>query len=169
MKLHAENLLLTMEDLLAWSKGQMKNFTPNRKDIPIELLFEDIQKHFAGTPGIEFRFDAPEAISLHTDEHYLKTIMRNLTGNAIKALAGTPNALILWKAWEKDGKQYLSLADNGPGATEQQLQALYDGSLPVGIKSGLGLHLVRDLAKAISCAIAVRSSPGQGTEFQLSL
>ncbi len=169
MKLHAENLLLTMEDLLAWSKGQMKNFTPSRKDIPVELLFDDIQKHFAGTAGIEFRFDAPEAFNLHTDEHYLKTIMRNLTGNAIKALSGTQNALILWKAWEKDGKQYLSLTDNGPGATDLQLRALYDGSLPVGIKSGLGLHLVRDLAKAISCAIAVRSSPGQGTEFQLSL
>jgi signal transduction histidine kinase len=169
IKLHAENLLLTMEDLLAWSKGQMKNFAPSRKDIPVELLFEDLQKHFAGTAGIEFRFDAPAAFNLHTDEHYLKTIMRNLTGNAIKALADTPNALILWKAWEKDGKQYLSLTDNGPGATDQQLQALYDGSLPVGIKSGLGLHLVRDLAKAISCAIAVRSSPGQGTEFQLSL
>jgi len=81
----------------------------------------------------------------------------------------TPHASIVWKAWEKDGKQYLSLTDNGPGATDQQLQALYDGSLPVGIKSGLGLHLVRDLARAISCAVTVRSAPGEGTEFQLNL
>ncbi len=190
MRTQAENLLLTMEDLLAWSKGQMKNFTPNRQEIPVNLLFQDIRNHFstatapagtdgaaavpgtaanAGTPNIEFRFEAPESLLLHTDEHYMKTIMRNLTGNAIKALVATPHAVIVWKAWEKDGKQYLSLTDNGPGATDQQLQALYDGSLPVGIKSGLGLHLVRDLARAISCAVTVQSAPGKGTEFQLSL
>jgi signal transduction histidine kinase len=177
MKTQAENLLLTMEDLLAWSKGQMKNFTPNRRDIPVDLLFQDIRNHFAGSSAgagsgaanLEFAFDAPESLILHTDEHYLKTIMRNLTGNAVKALSSTPHAKIQWKAWEKDGKQYLSVTDNGPGATDQQLQTLYDDSLPVGIKGGLGLHLVRDLARAISCAVTVKSKPGEGTEFQLSL
>ncbi|MBL0012981.1 MAG: hypothetical protein IPP30_04250 [Flavobacterium sp.] len=35
----------------------------------------------------------------------------------------------------------------------------------VGIQSGLGLHLIRDLAKAIDCKIDVDSRPNQGTTF----
>jgi C4-dicarboxylate-specific signal transduction histidine kinase len=104
-----------------------------------------------------------------TDEHYLKTVMRNLTNNAVKALGGTPQASIAWKAWEENGKAFLSVTDNGPGATDQQLKALYDDSAPIGIKSGLGLHVVRDMAHAIACEISVQSAPGRGTQFTLSL
>ena len=164
----AENLLTTMEDLLMWSKGQMKNFTPNRNDVPVQLLFDDIRNIFAAATTVEFDFQATPGFYIHTDEHYLKTIMRNLTSNAVKALAGTPHAKIVWTAWETKGKKYLSLVDNGPGATDQQLKPLYDDSMPVGIKSGLGLHLVRDLARAIACIVTVRSTPEKGTEFQLN-
>ena len=61
----------------------------------------------------------------------------------------------------------LSITDNGPGITDSELQPLYNESLPSSLKAGLGLHLVRDLSKAIACAIAVSATPGKGTEFRL--
>ena len=165
---NAENLLLTMEDLLLWSKGQMKTFQPQVKSVTVEELFADLKNYFSGVTDVRLTFDS--AVSrLNTDEHYLKTIMRNLTNNAIKALAGTPNAAISWKAWQEGGKHYLSITDNGPGVNEQQLKALYDESVAVGGKTGLGLHVVRELARAIGCLVSVNSLPGGGTEFVLSL
>jgi signal transduction histidine kinase len=167
IKARAENLLETMEDLLSWSKGQMKNFQPQWKNVSVSDVFTDIKNHFSGTPQVELLFTAPEGMILNTDEYFLKTIMRNLTSNAIKSFAGQPGGTIEWTAREEDGKQVLSITDNGPGVTETQLRPLYDESLPSSLNAGLGLHLVRDLSKAIACVIAVSSTPGKGTEFRL--
>jgi signal transduction histidine kinase len=165
----AENLLENMEGLLLWSKGQMEHFKPNKKNVGVSKLFTDIENNFLGTADVKFIFENSQQININTDEDYLKTIMRNLTGNAIKALSNTTNATIEWKAWEQDGKQYLSIRDNGNGIDEQQLNALNNGDAAVGIKTGLGFHLVRDMAKAIACSISVNSVPGRGTIFQLTV
>lgn len=163
----AENLLDSMEDMLLWSKGQMANFKPQPKKITAKKVFEEIQKHFSSAENIEILFENPENLILETDENYLKTIMRNLTGNAIKALDKTPNAQIIWKAWQENGKNFLSITDNGPGGTQEKFKALYDESEVIGIKSGLGLHLIRDLANAINCKIEVCSKPNAGVTFTL--
>ena len=73
------------------------------------------------------------------------------------------------KVFEENGKVLLSIADNGPGADEKQIDALYNKEAAVNSKNGLGLHLIRDLAHAIHCAISFSSKPGAGTTFRLSL
>ncbi len=169
----AENLLHSMEDILLWSKGQMEHFKPQPKTISISSVFDDTQAHFSSEENIQFQFDYPSNLSLVTDENYLKTIIRNLTGNAIKVLntsatlGMTPT--ILWKAYTENGHTFLSISDNGPGTTSDKFKALYDDKEVVGIKTGLGLHLIRDLAKAIGCEIAVDSKLNEGTTITLKL
>ncbi|GGF00241.1 tetratricopeptide repeat-containing sensor histidine kinase [Flavobacterium limi] len=163
----AENLLSSMEDILLWSKGQMENFKPHFKKIPAEDIFEDTKKHFSAIENIEISFENPESIILNTDENYLKTIIRNLTGNAVKALDKTENPKIIWKAWQENNQTYLAITDNGPGESLEKFKALYDDSQVIGIKSGLGLHLIRDLATAINCKIEVSSKPDFGTTFTI--
>jgi signal transduction histidine kinase len=138
------------------------------KPVAVSYLFEDIKKHFYGTDGITFIFEDPQHINISTDDNYLKTIMRNLTGNAVKVLANTASPTIVWKAWQEGGKAFLSLTDNGPGGSSEAFKALYDEKEVVGIKTGLGLHLIRDLAKAINCKITVDSEPGK-TIFVMAL
>jgi signal transduction histidine kinase len=163
----AENLLQSMEDMLLWSKGQMENFQPQPQLLQIASPFEDTKKHFSSEENIQFIFENPSDLSLITDENYLKTIIRNLTSNAINAFAGTEHPTIIWKAWKENNKTILSITDNGPGANQEQFKALYDDKEVVGIKSGLGLHLIRDLAKAIDCEILVESKINEGTTFIL--
>ena len=163
----AENLVTSMEDMLLWSKGQMENFQPQPTEIAVVSLFEDIQKHFSGEEKVAITFENIENIQIRTDENYLKTIMRNLTGNAIKALDKTEHPTIHWKAWQENNQMLLSITDNGPGGTQEQFKALYDETAVVGIQTGLGLHLIRDLAKAIDCKIEVKSYLTEGTTFTL--
>jgi signal transduction histidine kinase len=165
----AENLLENMEGLLLWSKGQMGNFKPDKKTVAVRKLFSDIENNFLGTENIKIIFDDSNELHINTDEDYLKTIMRNLTGNAIKALNNVADATVTWKAWEENGNPFLSITDNGPGIDVQQLDTLNNSDAIVGIKTGLGFHLVRDMAKAIACNISVTTEPGKGTRFQLSL
>jgi len=165
--LGAENLLTSMGDILLWSKGQMENFAPKMKKVAVSSLFEDTSKHFSSEEKVKITFENPQHIELNTDENYLKTIVRNLTGNAIKALDKTEYPTIQWKAWQENNQTFLSITDNGSGGTQEQFKALYDDSEVVGIQTGLGLHLIRDLAKAIDCIIEVDSKPKQGTSFTL--
>lgn len=165
----AENLLCSMEDILLWSKGQMENFKPQPKKIAVNQLFEDTKKVFSGYHSIQFEYHNPDNIEIFTDENYLKTIVRNLTSNAINVFTTTQNPTIIWKAWQEGEKSFLSITDNGPGASQEQFKALYDETEVVGIKSGLGLHLIRDLAKAISCEITVDSKINEETTFTLKL
>lgn len=183
----AEGLLDTMESMLLWSKGQMQQFKPDIRVIFVETLFDYQQRLFANVPDVRFSFDAPDGLQVATDEDYLRTIMQNLTSNAIHALknqpdriggdAGTPwsgperfrPAHIQWQARSENGRVVLSISDNGPGMSESQLKALYTDDAVIIGKSGLGLHLIRDLARAIACQISVESKPGAGTEFRLAL
>lgn len=164
----AENLLNNMEDLLLWSKGQMENFRPNIKQLPVDTLFEYILSSATLPENIQINIEQQPGMRITTDEHYVKTIMFNLTNNAIKALGDKAQGEINWKAWQADGHQYFTITDNGPGAAHESFRPLYDDSAPIGIKNGLGLHIVRDLAKAIGCKISVQSSPGAGAEIKLS-
>ena len=164
----AENLLNTMEAMLLWSKEQMEDFRPNIRRIPVSDLFEFIEKHFAHTDNISFTFDNDASLQVATDENYLRTIMQNLTSNAIRALKNTPNASIVWKATRDADNIILTITDNGPGISAIQSKSLFDETVVSNEKHGLGLHLVRDLAKAIRFKIAVQSTPGMGTTFTLS-
>jgi signal transduction histidine kinase len=167
--LGAEDLLASMEDILLWSKGQMENFEPHPKKISVNQLFEDTKKVFSGYQNIQFEYYNPNDLTVFTDENYLKTIIRNLTSNAINAFKATLNPQIVWKAWQENGKLFLSITDNGSGASLDQFKALYDDKVVVGIKTGLGLHLIRDLAKVIDCEITVDSKMVLGTTFKLKL
>ena len=167
--LSAENLLFSMEDILLWSKGQMDNFKPEPQLININNIFEYSKNHFKSEDKILIIFENPNNISIFTDENFLKTIVRNFTGNAIKALVNAKKPIIVWKAWQEQNVNYLSITDNGAGANEEKFKALYDDSEVIGIQSGLGLHLIRDLAKAIDCEISVDTKIGVGTTFLLKM
>jgi signal transduction histidine kinase len=165
----AENLLASMEDILQWSKSQMENFKPQPKNLSVNQLFDDTKKVFSGYLKITFEYHNPDNIEIFTDENYLKTIVRNLTSNAINIFTSTENPTIIWKAWQTNNQSFLSVTDNGPGASEEKFNALFDEAEIGSTKSGLGLHLIRDMAKAIDCEITVDSEVGVGTTFSLIL
>ncbi len=165
----AKSLLQNMEAILLWSKGQMEHFKPDISEVPAKKLFSFLQKFFADTKHIAFTFLCQDNLIVRTDELYMETILQNLTANAIKALQQTPNAKIEWKAWEEINKRYFSISDNGPGIDNAQLKSLYDETAISGSKHGLGLHIIRDMAKAIGCEITLNSQKVTGTEFILCL
>lgn len=164
----SENLLQQMEDLLLWSKGQMDHFSPEIKKITVKDIFEDIKNGFSWTENIKFEFYFPENMAIFTDPEYLKTITRNLTNNSVKVLEEKEDEKIIsWKAWEDEKNTYLKIIDNGSGASKEKFKALFDDSVAVGTKRGLGLHLIRDLCKAINTEVDVVTSEGIGSEITL--
>jgi len=87
LKTASENVLGTMEDLLLWSKSQMKHFTPAFHPIrvlpfiqkEIALLGQDVEDK-----KLEVVTEIPGSFFLDSDENFLSVIMRNLLQNAVK-------------------------------------------------------------------------------------
>ncbi len=174
----ASALLETMEAMLLWSKGQMEHFKPRVVVVDVADLFARLERLFAETEGVEFRFSCAGDVFVDTDEDYLFAIMQNLTVNAVKALRGAAGGApgeagggrIVWKAWrESGGSVVCSISDNGPGIAASQLKALYEDDAAItGARQGLGLHIIRDMAKAIGCVITLKPQP-VGAAFELAL
>ncbi len=164
----ARTLLDTMDAMLLWSKGQMEHFKPSVTNVAVNDLFDYLKHFFADTPQVLFVFSNDENLVVQTDKNYLQAIMLNLSANAVKALVNTQEPTIAWKAWRKDNDVFLTITDNGPGAGEEQLKALYDDTVGSG-KNGLGLHIIRDLAKAIGCTVQLQPQSGAGTSFLIGI
>ena len=156
-----QNLLHTMEELLLWSKGQMNHFVPQKKMVAVYSLFVEITNLYQTNNGLKFELEGNESIQIFTDENYLKTIIRNLTTNAIKAAGEHTHSLVQLTSWKTNQHTCISIADNGTGMPQENKEVLLmDNS---SIKNGLGLHLVRDLAKAIDCSIQIDNNKPTGT------
>lgn len=146
----------------------MTSFKPEIKSIGVLALFDEIKKLLPAGLSADVVFDDPGLLHIDTDENFLKTIMRNLTANALKAIGNQPDGKVEWKAWEAGGKKYLSITDNGPGLSKEQLENLFAESAVTSSKTGLGLHIVRDFAQMLGQKIEVNSEIGKGTSFTLS-
>ena len=149
----AQSLLATMESMLLWSKEQMEHFQPVINEVEVQSVFDYIQRNFADVGNIQFQFATEGSLQLYTDENYLKAILYNLTSNAVKAVQGTQLPRIEWKAWQEANQVFLSITDNGPGISPEKAANFFEGMNNTNSRHGLGLHIIRDLAKAIHCKL----------------
>lgn len=163
----AQNLLYSMEDILLWSKNQETNFEPQIEQITIEDVIEDLKTHFFDQNNIiEYNFSIDFVIN--TDANYLKTIMRNLIANGLKAVQNIDKPQIIVSAIQNETKKTISIKDNGNGIDNRVFKELFEENKIFSVHNGLGLHLVKDLAKAIKMKIELNSKNEKGTEIVLT-
>ncbi len=165
----ASNLLDTMEGMLLWSKEQMQDFQPKPRETSVSEFFEYLQKFFDGPQPVKLLFPSASELRVYTDPNYLQVIMQNLTANAVKAAKRIPDARIEWTARKEGNSTILSIADNGPGIAADQAKVLTEASVSGNARDGFGLHIIRDLARAINCDVEVRAESGKGSVFMLKL
>jgi signal transduction histidine kinase len=163
-----EALIGNMEAMLLWSKGQMRNFRPVIKSVPVQVLFSFIADFFKDTENAALNIANAEGISISTDEDYLRAIMQNLTANALKVLGNTPGARIVWDVSRNETGITLSISDNGPGMKPAELAAFYSNEPVANRKYGFGLYMVRELAKSVGCVVTCESIQPTGTKFTLA-
>ena len=109
--------------------------------------------------------------SIRINRDNLKQIVLNLWKNAAEALsAGKTVKIAVSDNIIHDGANYVQLRidDNGPGMTEEAIQALYrPKATPEGAQRGLGLSIVGGLARQEGILITCRSQLGVGTSIAL--
>jgi signal transduction histidine kinase len=110
--------------------------------------------------------DEPVTLVGHADR--LKQAMLNIIINALEAMPEGGELAITLEV--REGAASLTLRDTGPGIPRALLDTIYD--MHFSTKSsgtGVGLFVARSVMQAHGGTIEVRSAPGEGTTFILTL
>ncbi len=111
---------------------------------------------------------APRALKLNGNREALAGALINLVRNALQA-AGEQAHVVVSAAIE-GSEIRISVSDNGPGVAEQQVEKIFEPF--VSLRSdgtGLGLAVVRSVARAHGGDISLASNGPEGATFVLSL
>jgi PAS domain S-box-containing protein len=173
------HLLGLVDDLLDLSAAQMGQLRTEIGPVNVHELAEEVLGMLASTAaqaGVDLQSALPPAAlaPLAADRKRCKQILANLMSNAIKF--NRPGGWVrLAAASTADGRVELSVQDNGPGLTAEQQARLFQPFERAGAErgpvagTGLGLALSRQFAEAMGGRIEVRSEPGVGSVFTVSL
>jgi signal transduction histidine kinase len=151
--------------------------TPQLESVAVAEILSTVRGMTAPLcrPGVRLSVDGggtPEA--LVTDPHLLGQALRNLVGNALKFTDA--GQVVLSVAEAPGGTTVFTVADTGIGIPEEALERIFEeferiesgraGRLP---GTGLGLPLVRTIARSLGGEVSVTSRAGIGTTFRLTL
>lgn len=183
----AESLLAVLNDILDFSKIEAGHVTLETTLFDLQQPLLDVLE--VSTPralakGVELVLILPTDVPLllRGDPARLRQVLLNLTGNAVKfterghvvvrvnrvpALETTPSDHVRLR---------LGVTDTGVGISPENLERLFERFTQADTSTtrryggtGLGLAICRRLVGLMGGKIAVRSTPGRGSEFSLEL
>lgn len=144
-------------------------------EFPIGALLQRLQEEFtysAQAQGLGLRIVA-SGLRVTSDPSLLEQILRNLIANALKY---TKKGRVLLGCRRRLGGISIEIWDTGIGIADEQLLAIFDEYHQIDNAArersrglGLGLSIVRRLAKLLGHQITVRSWPGRGSVFSVDI
>jgi signal transduction histidine kinase/CheY-like chemotaxis protein len=142
-------------------------------------LDELVRRHHAETraaieeKGLRAIVQCQQPVHAYTDPALLLRILRNLSDNAIKF---TDSGFVAFDVVADGDQACISVADSGRGIAAEEQQKVFEELYQVGNPErdrarglGLGLSIVRRLARLLGIELGMRSEPGTGTRFELRL
>lgn len=145
---------------------------------PVALLdfFGDLAADFAALPrpaGVALEWRQGGEVSLLTDRRKLRMILKNLISNALKF---TPSGAVTVRYLVEPSCCVFEVTDTGVGIAAEHLSVIFemfrqaDGTDRRAFGGvGLGLYIVRRLVLQLGGEVRVRSTPGQGSTFTVTL
>jgi len=140
-------------------------------------IFHRIDTEFsplARVKGLRFKFFFPQqGLVLFTDQKMLLNLLRNLIDNAFK-YSETGGVLVAIRS--RGDRALIQVWDTGIGIAPEHIEAIFDEYFQVGNPQrdrarglGLGLSIVKRLAKTLGCEVGCRSRPGKGSVFEFQV
>lgn len=166
-----EEILTTLLDISRLDSGAMK---PEISNFRIEEILRQLQREFepmARDKGLELIFVSSQ-LTIRSDRRLLRRLLQNLVSNAIKY---TPGGKVLVGCRRHGETITAMVCDTGLGipASKQktvfrEFQRLNQGAR-VAQGLGLGLSIVERIARTLNHPLLLRSIPGRGTIFAVTL
>jgi PAS domain S-box-containing protein len=146
-----------------------------QESIDVSAVLRDALRLMRATVPASIRFEEEIATTpvITGDPGQLQQVIVNLMTNAAHAIGVAPGIIIVSLQLEADGAHLrLSIADTGCGMDEATVAHVFEPfftTKPQGEGTGLGLSVVHGIIKTHGGRIEVKSTPGQGTRFDIFL
>ena len=177
-----EHLLALIQDILDLSRIEAGRIERCPTPVGLAQFFHsvvDLMRIKADQKGLAFAFDAAPGLcaTVLVDERHLRQVLFNLLGNAVKFTDRGTVSLAVCRDGVSDEHSMLRIdvCDTGVGIKPEDLPRIFEPFKQVGdlrrreSGTGLGLTITRALVLAMGGEIAVRSEPGRGSHFSISL
>jgi two-component system phosphate regulon sensor histidine kinase PhoR len=176
---HADRLTKIVEDLLALSKIESKEFYLKWERLPLSELIDDVSdfvKEAAQRKKISIsRSLIPSSLEVMGDRSYLEQVFINLLDNAIKYTHEGGEISI--SAFENEQKEIqVLIQDNGIGIPKEDLSRIFERFYRVDKGrsqelggTGLGLSIVKHIIQAHGGRVWAESKLGEGSAFYFTL
>ena len=167
----AEDLIT---DLLDISRLESGRITPEFSSFPVNRLLTTLGNEFtalAQEQGIDFRMHS-SSLRVHSDIKLLRRILQNFLTNAFRYAQGR----VVLGVRRAGDQLRIEVWDQGPGIPEDKRRVIFeefkrlDSHRTRAEKGlGLGLAIVDGLCRILDHSLNVRSWPGKGSVFSVSL
>lgn len=132
----------------------------------IQSELQDVSEH----SELEFAWQTERDLPpVYTDPGKLKTVLKNLVGNAVKF---TPQGRVSVDARIGQGGIEIVVSDTGVGMPQEALPLIFEPFRQLKNPTtgqfrgtGLGLHIVKRLLETLSGKVSVASEVGRGSSF----
>jgi PAS domain S-box-containing protein len=168
----AEEVLDDMLDIARLESGALR---AEPGDFPLRAVLEDLEQQFAPVAarrGLRLRVHAADC-RIHSDRVLVRRVLQNLISNALRY---TQRGGVLVGCRRRGDRVAIEVWDTGPGVAEQHQRAIFEEfrrleqPSPWGEKGlGLGLSICDRIARLLDLQLALRSRPGHGSVFSVSL
>jgi signal transduction histidine kinase len=144
--------------------------------VVVRDLFDELAREFTHVPraaGVALIWDVESVGTIVVDRRKLKTVLKNLVGNALKF---TPAGSVRVECRPVDERCRFRVIDTGIGIRQQDQMIIFDMFRQADSSdtrryggTGLGLYIVRQMLALLSGDIALESAIGSGSTFVVTL
>ncbi|MFB2864291.1 NahK/ErcS family hybrid sensor histidine kinase/response regulator [Aeromonas sp. MdU4] len=162
-------------DLLDISRLEAGKFKAKKLDFALGDLFDNLKAEFgvlAQAGGIHFSV-VESKLAVHSDVRLLRRVLQNFLTNAFRY---NPGGRVLLGCRRGGGKIRIEVWDNGPGIPADKQEAIFDEFSRLDHSRtakeqglGLGLAIARGISQVLGHQLTLRSWPGKGSVFAVTL
>ena len=170
----SKRMIKQVNELLELSRMQSGQLELSLEPVDIKELLLHCQEVFslrAEETGVRLITDIEPLVPVSGDEDRLEQVFSNLLDNALKNTPRQGEIIIRGRNIENN-KVEIMISDTGPGIPPEQIPYVFERFYQAsGLRSGfgLGLAIVREIIIRHNGEIRVKSEPGEGTQFIITL
>ena len=172
IKAEADRMTAIIRQLLDFARQQPSPHEPT--DLR-ELVMRtcELMKPLAAKSNVSIAVDTPpDPLVVAGDAAQLQQVLTNLISNALAAMPEGGNLTVSLAVDAGSNQAVMLVADTGIGIASAELPKLFEPfytTKEVGEGTGLGLSIAYGIVREHGGEITVKSEPGQGSTFRVSL
>jgi two-component system sensor histidine kinase/response regulator len=173
-----KNTFNMLNSLLEWTREQIDDHVEfTMKPVNVHSLLSDcisLESMNSKIKGVSIRQYTKQTDVAVCDEATIHSVFRNLLSNAIKFTSS--GGMIEISSSKDNDELNIMIKDTGVGMSEETIGKIFEKGETVSTSgtnkeqgTGLGLFIVKDFIEKNRGQISVKSQPGKGTTFAVTL